>query len=77
MELFDTLLPYLAPAGTLFALLWLAFREIAPKTPWQWDDEILSFMEGVGVEFGVSPDDLIASGNVKRDEFPKREEGYD
>ncbi len=68
MELFDALLPYLTIAGTLVALAWLTLREFAPKTPWQWDDDILSFMEGVGKEFNVSPEDLMASGEDVRDQ---------
>lgn len=51
---------------SVVALLWLAFREIAPKTSWKWDDKLVNMLDGVSETVGVEPKDLLKRGAVRR-----------
>lgn len=47
------------------ALIWLALREIAPRTSNKWDDAMLDFANGVAEALGKSPDDLMKRGRKR------------
>lgn len=49
-------------------IVWLIFREVAPKTKWDWDDTVLEVIEGLLEQGGYDPDKLArkSSRNLLR-----------
>lgn len=52
---------------SVVAILWLIFREVAPKTSWKWDDKLVNILDGVADATGVEPRSLMERGKKRRE----------
>lgn len=59
---------YFVYVPIIVIFFWLILREVAPKTKWDWDDDVLNVVEGLIEQAGYDPDALAkkARGKLKK-----------